>query len=302
MSHVTVLLSSYNGEKYIARQIDSVLAQKKVTVSLLIRDDGSSDNTLAILEEYKKKDSRVDYYQGVNFGPGKSFFDLLKSSGESDYYAFCDQDDIWDEDKLWHAVQRLKKYRKNIPCLYHSNLRVVNEELDFVRLAHKKPFKSCSKYAAFTQNIMTGCTAVFNQQAKALITAHIPEADILHDGWIYLSCSIFGQVVYDFSPHISYRQHGENVVGMHRPTVSSYLYRCRRLLDAKKHPRYDRALLFLKEYHTLLNHEDKAKIREILDYRKSFLHRMRLLFDLDIREQTRKGDLRYRFLILLGRI
>lgn len=302
MNHVTVLLSAYNGEKYIAEQIDSVLAQRDIKVHLLIRDDGSLDGTLAILEKYRKKDSRVDYCQGDNLGPGKSFFELLRLCGESDFYAFCDQDDVWDNDKLLCAIQELEKGSSDVPSLYHSNLRVVDEKLKFIRLAHKEPLKSLNKYSAFAQNRATGCTIVFNHVAKELILAHIPDANVLHDSWMYLSCSILGQVFYDFTPHISYRQHKENVVGMHRPTVKSFLHRIKRLFDSSRHPRYDAAILFWQQYHTQLTNKDKQKVKEIITYRKSLSHRLRLLFDLDIREQTKIKDLRYRFLILLGRI
>lgn len=105
---VSVLMSTYNGAKYIREQIDSILNQKDVNVELLIRDDGSSDNTAEICKEYQKKNTNIRFYQGENIGVGKSFMELLKKAPEADYYSFSDQDDVWLEDKLSRAVKMIK--------------------------------------------------------------------------------------------------------------------------------------------------------------------------------------------------
>lgn len=300
---IIVLLSTYNGEKYLREQIDSILSQVGVNLELIIRDDGSNDNTLKIIEEYENKDCRVRHYVGENVGPGKSFFDLVCSAPESDYYAFCDQDDIWDSTKLQIAVDYLKEMDSSIPNLYYSNLRLVDAEGQFLKNAHDKPISEEKKYSALARNVLTGCTAVFNYSAKALLSKHIPNINILHDGWLYLICKIFGNVVYDFQPHISYRQHINNVVGMgQKKKLAFWFGRVKRLLFSDSHPRYDRAVCLLDSFNGMLTKEDNEKIRKIVDYKKSLRSRLALLMDFEICEPTIIGDIRYRILILFGSI
>lgn len=95
MKTVSVLLSTYNGEKYLREQLDSLLVQQGVDLRIIARDDGSKDTTVEILKEYAGKDTRVSFFEGKNVGPAQSFFDLIMKSPDSDYYAFCDQDDVW---------------------------------------------------------------------------------------------------------------------------------------------------------------------------------------------------------------
>ena len=300
--NITVLLSTYNGERYLAEQIGSLLNQRGVDIQILIRDDGSTDSTVEIIKDYRNRDERVHFIQGKNVGAGQSFFDLICRSQDTEYYAFCDQDDVWDEDKLLCALEMIGECNADIPVLYHSNLRIVDENLQVIRIAHECPIDESQKYSCLARNAVTGCTAVFNMAAKRLIQSHIPSEDILHDNWIYMVCKFFGTVYYDFEPHISYRQHAANVVGMHKMTFCGYLSRIRRFFIKGQQPRYERALLFQKYYWNLMSKEDQQKLLEILEYKKSFYKRMKLLFDKDIREQTKRGDLRYRLLIIRGSI
>jgi rhamnosyltransferase len=135
MKSVCVLLSTYNGEKYLKELLDSVLNQNcedKIKVSIFVRDDGSSDNTTNILKEYEQNGKIILFgHGGCNLGFAKSFSSLLANAPLSDYYAFCDQDDIWLPDKLISAVERLEKEDNNeIPLLYSTNLIVVDKDLN----------------------------------------------------------------------------------------------------------------------------------------------------------------------------
>ena len=122
MNKICVLMSTYNGDKYIIEQIESILNQKKVNVELLIRDDGSTDKTLEILEEYSKKYKNLKYYSGQNLKTARSFMDLLFRAGEYEYYSFSDQDDVWDLDKLTVGIS----YLKDDYHLYGCSKRIVN--------------------------------------------------------------------------------------------------------------------------------------------------------------------------------
>lgn len=304
MSSVIVLLSTYNGEKYLKEQIDSILRQKDVDVSILVRDDGSSDGTIKILEEYNKQFGNFSYYQGVNCGPAKSFLDLLKTADEADYYAFSDQDDLWDDDKLSCAVRILKHMDDSKPLLYYSNLRVVDENLQFYRNAHSTKLYNPNKYSALTENLSGGCTAVMNYKTKRLITDRMPDYCTMHDTWIYTVCKILGDTVYDETPHMSYRQHGNNVVGTHlkKNRIKTIKEKIQRLFNRGLQPRYVTAINLYKCFGDIMDNEDREKVLKIINYKRSLKDRMNLFFDKDIRATTRYGNLRFRLHILWGTV
>ena len=124
---VQILMSTYNGEDYIREQLDSILAQSYPDVDILIRDDGSKDDTFVILKEYEERHSNIKAFQGENLGINKSFFELLKKS-QGDYIGFCDQDDYWLPEKIEKAVQQLE--RMTGPALYCGAKTLVNENLE----------------------------------------------------------------------------------------------------------------------------------------------------------------------------
>lgn len=299
MEKVCVLMSTYNGEKYLKEQLDSVLSQDGILVDILIRDDGSNDGTISILDEYSCKYNNIHYYQGSNLGPAKSFLDLIVSVGEYKYYALCDQDDVWDKDKLICAVRNLKKMNNKLPLLYYSNLRIVDEKLNFLRLSHKVPHIQVNKYSALVEYMMTGCTGVFNFVAKKMISGRIPDYCSMHDAWIYTICKMFGDVHYDFMPHISYRQHGDNVIGAYNPyNIMTYISKIRRLCDKSLQPRYKDAINFYECFLDVMSPTDKEKVEKIIQYKKSFSSKLRLLMDKDLCAASRNREWRNKFLIL----
>lgn len=216
---VQILMSTYNGEVYLREQLDSILNQKTVIggkrfdLSLLIRDDGSKDNTMKILEEYQKKFPQITYIQGKNIGACKSFFKLMqKADRRADYIAFSDQDDIWNENKMRRAVIGLKNY-ENIPAMYASDLEIVNQNLETMKITASTG-RNCPSFGnALVENICTGCTIVINRKLYDKIVKVLPRHAYMHDWWIYMTASCFGKVIYDKKPLIKYRQHETNTVG-----------------------------------------------------------------------------------------
>jgi rhamnosyltransferase len=300
---ICVLLSTYNGEKYLVEQIDSVLNQKGVDVSLLIRDDGSTDGTIGILHNYAQKDSRVSFYNGANLGPCQSFFDLVGKADEYDYYAFCDQDDVWDAEKLIKAIGIIKERGDSkTPVLYCSNLRVVDQDLNFMHNCITFPINSEQRYQSLVEFYAVGCTEVFNQCAAHYLKKHSVEGCIMHDSWLFMICSFFGLVYYDKNPYISYRQHGSNVIGTSSGKKGVLKERIKRLFDVKTQPRFENAKIFYSEFSKELNEVDSHKFLRIINYKQSIIQRINLLFDFSIRAYTLKRDIRYRLLILLGKI
>ena len=299
---VCVLLSTYNGEKYLKEQLNSLLWQENVGLKIFIRDDGSKDSTLQILDEYSKKDSRITYFVGDNIGPAQSFFDLIIKSPDADYYAFCDQDDVWDKDKLEIAIDFLEKEDDSKPNMYYSNLRIVDQNLQYYRLSHSTPSVQNNKYSVLTEDMATGCTVVFNKTAANFVRSGSPKYCSMHDTWIYMICKFFGKTIYDFDAHISYRQHENNVVGTYlgKKTKEIYVARIKRLFNRELQPRYNNACNFYKTFGDILESKDKEKVLKVVNYKKSLLNKFSLLFDKEIYASSRNRELRYKLLIILG--
>ena len=156
MKKIQVLMSTYNGEKYIREQINSILAQTGVEVNLLVRDDGSKDKTLEILKGYKE----IKIIEAKNVGATNSFLELLSLAGEYEFYAFADQDDVWDENKLKVAISKLENY--DCPAIYSGNTRLVDKDLNEIKCETLSPITTLG--AAIVKNYATGCTIVFNKE------------------------------------------------------------------------------------------------------------------------------------------
>jgi glycosyltransferase involved in cell wall biosynthesis len=209
---VAVVLATYNGEKYLREQLDSLLVQIGVSVSILVRDDGSKDGTIKILNEYQAK-GLLYWYTGEHLGVQKSYLDLLKKAPKSEFYAFCDQDDIWDSNKLLYAVTELIDMLLEKPSLYYCGQRLVDENLKFISVHNISADRS--PQANFLISNVAGCTAVFNKCLVDIVNSAEPEFILMHDSWLFKICLAFGGSYYaDSTAHINYRQHGNNVAGL----------------------------------------------------------------------------------------
>ncbi|WP_018753867.1 glycosyltransferase family 2 protein [Paenibacillus sanguinis] len=216
-----ILLSTYNGEKFLEEQLHSLQKQEGVELALLIRDDGSNDHTLSIIHQFIKDSTiNIKLLQANNVGAKASFFELLSIASEEyfeyDYFAFCDQDDIWKPNKLIRAIQMLNNEHQSLPLMYCSATQMVNTDLSYISVWPSAPEKKLSIYNALVENIAVGCTSVLNKKALNLISSSPPiniKHLIMHDWWAYLCVSTFGKVIFDSEPFILYRQHSNNVLG-----------------------------------------------------------------------------------------
>ena len=214
---VAVLLSTYNGARYLPQQIDSLLQQNFPAWSLLWRDDGSSDETAALMQAFAEHagPDRVPLTpdQDGHVGIAGSFLSLLRRVPPNTIAAFADQDDIWLPDKLQRGVDALAAVPKGVPALYCARQRLVDENLTPLGLS---PYRGRPGRfpAALTQNVATGCTVMLNPAAVALVAASEAPAGTLHDWWSYLVVSAAGgQLIADPVPVVLYRQHQQNAVG-----------------------------------------------------------------------------------------
>lgn len=205
---ICVLMSTYNGEKYLKEQLESILRQKGVEVDILIRDDGSTDKTLEILYEYSRKYSNIKYYTGKNLKSAWSFMELLYSCEEYPYYAFADQDDVWKEEKLKQGIEKLKG---NIH-LYGGKKIIVDSNLNILSQEDEVP-KKLTLGSIMTQCKISGCTMVFDNYLRNKILEYKPQNISMHDSWVLKVAKCIGDIYYDYEPYIYYRQHNNNVVG-----------------------------------------------------------------------------------------
>ncbi len=216
MKTVAVLMSTYNGEKYLKEQIDSILNQKNVQVILVVRDDGSTDQTISMLQRYEVEGQLI-LRAGENLGVGNSFMDLLYHAPQADYYAFADQDDIWLENKLDVAIQKIDE--KGGAVIYSSNQMLVDGEGNQLGLRYQTP-PFTRLFPLIDRNILCGCTMVMNQEMARVISQEHrrPSKELLkkrlHDSWLLQAGNCIGSVLYDEQSYILYRQHGDNVVGV----------------------------------------------------------------------------------------
>lgn len=304
--NVQILMSTYNGEKYIHQQLDSLLAQNYQNISVLIRDDGSTDKTVEILIEYAKADSRLSWYQGENLGPAKSFFDLIMhADSRADYIMFADQDDVWLDGKIDRALKILRTAEKsmnttNIPSLYCGNTYVVDENLNTIERVIPRKVRRLSFGNALVQNICTGCTAAINHELLKLLQQSTPNYMIMHDWWLYLTASCFGSVVYDNQSYIKYRQHGHNTSGAMTSHEDLLKYRIKQIFK-KRGEIYLQAEEFLTVYPEI-SEFNKRLICLLLKSKRSFAGRIQVVFNTQFFRQKRSDDLLFRIITLFGKL
>lgn len=210
---VQVLMSTYNGEKYIKEQLDSILSQTYRDIRILIRDDSSVDGTVAILKEYSERYQNVEFYVGDNLGAQGSFFDLFAHvDQQAKYIATSDQDDVWYTDKIETAVSCLQGL--NVPGLYCCKTQLTDKDLNPLKDRLRKQTPAIHFGNALIENICTGCTMVINKALYNLVQGKWPRQSVIHDWWFYQVALCFGKVIYDDTSHVFYRQHGNNVIGL----------------------------------------------------------------------------------------
>lgn len=301
---IIVIMSSYNGERFISEQIKSILAQRYIEVILVIRDDCSSDKTCEIIENIKAVRNNVFLIKGHNIGCKCSFYAAAKYSFDTfkdvDYFAFADQDDVWDSDKLSIAINNIIKEDGEKPLLYYSQPKLVNADL--IPLKNVWPNKNRNTFGeACLIQTAPGCSMVFNRKALELFLTAKPEDMILHDSWltkVVAGCG--GKIIEDPETHFSYRQHSNNVVGA-KVSIIGEIKRRIRSLTTERNKRLNTLQKFYDTYENYLTEENKYILTKILSYKKKLSSKMYSIFSKQLRTNRRFSNVGYIISILLNR-
>lgn len=296
MKEITVLMSTYNGEKYILQQLKSLENQKDVLINLFIRDDGSTDNTVQIIKKYKTDKMKIKFISDENIGVRDSFIWLIKNCPyKTEYYAFCDQDDYWLEEKLISAIKFMEKDREKVPKLYYSNIFVTDENLNIITKSNYNNIRDVLP-VALTNNPATGCTIVFNRDLIEKIVFPENYKIRMHDWWMYKVCICIGGKIYkDEKSYILYRQHGNNAVGATRKNS-----RVKQIYEfSKKIDYFSKETEVLKSIY-LDSIIEKEKLKKVEKLSKlGILKRIKILFDNDFNIGSFKYTIQLKLAILI---
>ena len=278
---IAILLSTYNGEQYLKEQLNSLFNQTYKDFKIIVRDDGSSDNTLEILNSY----DLMLLKSSKNVGVKKSFSILLEYAiheTDANHFMFCDQDDVWEEDKVkktFQKMQEMEKKYKNKPLLIHTNLKVVDEKLNIINKSFWK-YENINPYInAFNdlllQNTVTGCTIMLNRKLSKLASP-IPSVAIMHDYWFGLVASNFGKIGIVEDTTVLYRQHNLNTIGSNG---FNFTYIVENFLTKSSiEQNILQAEAFLIIYRDKLERDSIDMLEEFIDIKsKSFLQKRKIL-------------------------
>lgn len=223
MVTVDILMATYNGERYVREQVESIRAQTFEDWRLLVSDDCSTDGTMGVVREIAAADPRVEVVsEGVRYGSAKANFMHLISLSDAPYAMFCDQDDVWLPEKVSASLERMREleaeHGSDTPLLVFCDMRVVDSGLgvideSFLRMSCLDPDRIAFRHL-IACNVAAGCSMLFNRSVVQISLRALDISQLeMHDWWLMLASSAFGFISYIDKPLSLYRQHGTNEVG-----------------------------------------------------------------------------------------
>ena len=303
MKRIEILMSAYNGDKFIEEQIESIMRQRDVDVHLTIRDDGSSDETVSVIKKLQVKyPNAISVHVGENIGYRKSFLRLLDLAVDADYYGFADQDDFWKKEKIFRAVECLEKEKLSIK-LYVGSLKIVDS--DMKEIADKDISGIPNTLGRlFTKNRFAGCTFVFSKACKEMAqrfasmdyaAERMPDHDFLVAACAYAG----GSVVLDAQENIFHIRHSGSVTsggnGLKKRIRIEWNY-----VFNRKEAASTMARELIHNCGDLMDRETMQFLEELANYKKTWKHRLKLLRNDKMKTGTSICDLETRIKILLG--
>ncbi|MBO4631988.1 MAG: glycosyltransferase family 2 protein [Lentisphaeria bacterium] len=282
-------MATYNSSRFIRGQLDSLLTQEWQDFEILIRDGGSSDNTLDVISSYLSRFPGKIRITGSSKASALDNFSKLLEESTADLVMFCDHDDVWKPDKIGITVGKYremeKRFGKEMPMMVFTDSEVVDEKLDrvsssMIKFQHLDPLH-LSLNRLIVQNVPSGNTMLVNRALIDLVLPIPPEA-VMHDHWITLAAAAMGRIGFLDVPTLYYRQHSANVYGACQYSVSSFLKKLRqgrRKLQERFEQNVLQAAAFGRRYAGRLSAEDKEMCSALAEWPKlGFWARRRLLW------------------------
>ena len=299
---VQILLSTYNGEKYLREQLDSFAEQTVFqNISVLIRDDGSTDGTVTILQEYEKKYGFCVEY-GFNIGTTRSYLWLLEHSDDScDFFAFSDQDDVWLPEKIEKEAAEMQRMDSTRPRLVSTHSEIVNKNLS--HQGSSIPIKKgVSFFNAMVQNVCPGHTQLLDRKLRDAVrkTAE-PSAVLVVDWWVYLIASGLGTVEALPEVTVLHRQHGNNTIGYATSPVFQFVTRLRRLHGKTAAAMTRQLKAFYRCYGCQIADDYRAELESFLNSLPSLRHRLHYVVSAKIFRQSAMDTMAVKILYVLGK-
>ncbi|MEB0120478.1 glycosyltransferase family 2 protein [Pseudomonas sp. CCI1.2] len=303
---IAILLCTFNGERFLREQIDSVVGQTYKNWILYVSDDGSSDSTLAVLKGYVSlvQQGKIVFFKGPQLGFAANFISLVnRSEIQADYFSFCDQDDIWFSDKLERSIEKLHGVPDSRAALYCSRTRLVNTK---GRVTGYSPHfrKEPGFTNALVQSLAGANTMLINRAARQLLQNDYGCMDIIaHDWLVYLMVSgNDGFVYYDPTPTLDYRQHEGNLIGANSGFVSRVL-RTKNMLSGRFREWSTANILLLNTFNQGLTQQNRNHLAKFEAARQGgFVRRTLLMSEIKIYRQTFYGNIALVVAIALNRI
>lgn len=294
-THVEILLSTFNGARFLPAQLSSLQTQSHADWRLLWRDDGSNDDTCQIMDAFIQSEPRARALADgqPRMGVTRSFETLLHARDPSaGAIAFCDQDDVWLPEKLAQGLNALAG--QTSPALICGRLHLVDEQLNPIGLS-PAPNRPARLGDLLVENRATGCTIIMNVPAAALLDRPWPSGVVMHDWWACLCVAAAGgRIEYLSEPQILYRQHGGNVVGIAGNSFARWRNRWRRFAKRQGRPLTEQALALQRYTQGLISENQNRVIADFVN------GGWPLTFDLRYRRQHIADDIIFRVMRLFN--
>jgi glycosyltransferase involved in cell wall biosynthesis len=304
-AQVTVLLGTYNGERFLDEQLQSIIRQSYSNWQIIVSDDGSTDSTPALLKRYQQQlgEKRLRIIEGPQKGFAANFMALADALEiQTEYFAFSDQDDIWHPEHLERALRWMRLIDGNIPALYCGRTRLVQDS--------GQPFGISPLFCrppsfsnALVQSLAGGNTMVFNRSAQQLLAQTSELPIVSHDWWLYMLVSgAQGHIHYSEEPTVDYRQHGGNLIGANS-SIKDRIYRIRRMFAGHFQDWNDINLAALSQCQELLSEDNRKILHTFTSARRGgVLTRLHGMVSAGIYRQTTPGNLALALAAILGKI
>lgn len=296
-----VLLASYNGEKYIGQQLDSIIRQTYPVEAVYVRDDGSTDGTPGILKKYSEKYPNIHVVESTgNLGYPGCFYALTDLDIDGDYFFFSDQDDVWHREKIARAVEMLEKEDGSMPVAYYAGYHICDENLNIISESFKQ-----DRPIEFIDTLFEVCglefTMAVNKAAKDFLLTHKPVRARARGTWMSMLYSGFGKIIYDNRPCALYRRHSASVTSSDMGFIGLWSWRIKKFFGGG----FEGYRVLLEDFYETAGGELEEKNKKALELfaRKEYLPNVFLKIFYPHRLRRKLIDeVMLRFVFLIGKL